>query len=85
MPDLSLDVDFKDNIFSVILPKKDFEFILSRRNNIIIFNLSFVLLPTEVYFISEKESYKKNTLIAYNIGHDKIILILSIKLVALYI
>lgn len=56
--------------------KKNFKFISNKKNSIIIFNLSFVLLPTKVDFISEKQDYKKDMLVVYNTRYVKIVFIL---------
>lgn len=47
------------------------------------FYLSFVLLPIEIDPILEKQSYKKNALVAHGTNYIEIVLILSIKVVAL--
>lgn len=52
--DLSPDANYKNSGFSKILPKKSLEFVPNRKNGTATFNLSLVLLPAEVDFISEK-------------------------------
>lgn len=79
-----LDIDYKQGGFSNILLKKSFKFISSKRNGIIAFYLSFVLLPVEVNPISKKQNYKKDTLVIHSIGHVEIILVLLIEVVIFY-
>lgn len=67
------------------MPKKSFEFVLSKRDNIIIFNLDFILLPTEVDFILEKKGNKEDVLEAHKTGRIKTIFALSTKVVALHV
>lgn len=67
------------------LSTKNFEFILSKKGNIIIFDLSFILLLVEIHFIAKKQSYQENVFRAYGIGHVKIIFTLLIEVVRLYI
>lgn len=52
--DFYLNADYKQNRFSKTLTKKDFEFVLNRKNIIIMFYCSFVLLPVEVNLFPEK-------------------------------
>lgn len=56
---LSLDTGYQYNRFFKTLPNKNFKFILDKKYNIIAFNLSFILLLTEIDFILEKQSRKK--------------------------
>lgn len=65
--------------------KNRLEFILSSANNIVVFNLSFVLLLAKVNFILEKQNCKKGTSIVYNTSYIKKIFILLIKVLVFYI
>lgn len=47
----SPDIDYEGNRFSNVLAKKNLEFVLSGRNSIVAFNLSFVLLSLNIDFI----------------------------------
>lgn len=67
------------------MSKKDIKFVLYKRNNTIIFNLSFVLLQAEIILIAEKQSYKKDAFRPYSMGCVEIILTLLAKIVSLYI
>lgn len=67
------------------MPKKNIKFFPNGRDSIVAFKLSLVLLLAEVNLISEKQGRKKNTLGAHGTGHVEIVLILSIKVIALYI
>lgn len=82
---LGLDISHKNSRFSKILLKKSFEFVSSRRNGIVAFNLGFIVLPVEVDPILEKYSYKRDTLGARGTNHMKIVLALLIKVVVLNI
>lgn len=81
---LGSDVDYKPDRFFKILLEKNFKFILSRRTNIITFNLSFILLLAKVNSILEKQSCKKDEFETYNISYLKIIFILLIKKIVFY-
>lgn len=48
---LCLDVDHKQDRFTKTLSEEGFKFILNKKNNTIVFNLSFVLLIAEVNLI----------------------------------
>ena len=82
--DLSLDVSYKQGRFSKALSEKSFKLVLSKRNGIIVFNLSFVLLPAEVDPISEKQGCKRDAFVAYGSGRVKIIFTLSNEVIALH-
>lgn len=83
--DFSLKANYKSNRFSKTLPKKSFKFVLSSKNNIVAFNLGFMLLPAKVDSIWEKQSCKRYTLEACDPGYVKIVLALLTKVVAFYI
>lgn len=51
---LSLDISYKQDEFFKILLEKNLEFVSSRRNNIVSFNLGLVLLLIKVDLIIEK-------------------------------
>lgn len=67
------DADHKGDRFSKVLPEKSFEFILSRRDGIVAFNLGFVPLLVKIDFILEKQGRKEDALGAHGIGHVKIV------------
>lgn len=83
--DFSSDAGYKSDRFFEILPKKGIEFVASRRNDTVVFNLNFMLLPTKVDHILEKQGYKKIMLGARDTSHIKIVLILLTKVVILHI
>lgn len=66
------------------MPDKDFKFALSKANNIIVFNLSFVLLLAKVELISKEQGRKADALVVCSSGNIKIILALFTKIVALH-
>lgn len=81
----SLDAGYKCGRYSETLPKKDLKFDLSRGNDIVIFNSSFMLLPIEINLITEEQDYKNDMCITCDINCVKIIFILPTKIIALYI
>lgn len=82
--DLGLDVGYKQNTFSKILPEKNFKFVPSKRNSIVVFILGLVLLSVESDFILKKQGRKRDTLVVYNTSYIKMILTLLREVVALY-
>lgn len=82
---LSPDIDYNLDRFFKILPKKNLKVVLSKRDNIIVFDLSFILLTSKIDSIIDKQSCKKNALKACGIGYIEIIFALLIKIIALYI
>lgn len=81
---LSPEVSHKLVGFSKTLLEEGFEFVSTRRDGIIAFNLRFVLLPAEVNPISEKQGHEKNVFVAHGSGRVEIILRLLTKVIALY-
>lgn len=73
---LSPNIDQKQSRFSKTLC---FKFVLSKKDNTIAFNLSFVLLSAEVDLIQKKQGFKKDTFKACDTDRIKIILLLSTK------
>lgn len=67
------------------MSKKSFKFVLYKRDGIIAFNSSFMLLLAEIGPISKEQSCERNIFITRSTGHTKIILILSTKVVTFYI
>lgn len=82
---LSSDAIYKCNRFSKIILEKSLKFISNKKNYIVAFNLSFVLLSVKVNPILEKQDYKKDALVAYGTSHIKIILILLTNVIVFYI
>lgn len=62
--------------------KKRLKFVLSKRDNIIIFNISFILLPAKIDLILEKQSCKKNILKTCGTGYIKIVFTFLTKVIA---
>lgn len=52
--DLSFNTGYKDDKFFKTLLRKDFKFVLNKKNDIIAFNLGFMLLLAKDVLISEK-------------------------------
>lgn len=73
---LGSDAGYKQGRFSEILPEKSLEFVLSKESNIVAFNLNLVLLSLKIDSILEKQSCKRDALVAYSTSHIKIILAL---------
>lgn len=80
-----LNAYYKQNKFFKILSKKNLKFISSRRNNIVTFNLSFILLLTKVNSNSKKYINKKEIFITRDFTYIKMIFILFKKIVIFYI
>lgn len=78
------DVSHKKGEFSEILSEKDLKFILSKKSNIIAFNLSLVLLLAKVDLVTEEKSCKKNAFKTNSIGYIKKIFALPAEGVAFY-
>ena len=81
---LGLDASYERDRFSEILLEKGLEFVLSRRNSIIVFNLSFILLLVKINPVLEKQSCKNDAFVVRTFGRVKIILTLLIKVIVLY-
>lgn len=77
-------VIYKWNRFFKILLKKNFEFVLYKKNNLVLLNLSLMLLLTEVDPISENPGHEKNAFIICGTNCVEIILILLTKIVIFY-
>lgn len=71
--DLSLDASYKSGRFLETLAKKSNEFVPNRMDSIVIFNLSLVLLPTEIDLILEEQGCKKDILGPQSTGHVKMV------------
>lgn len=82
--DFSSDAYYKYNRFFKTLLEKSLEFVLYKKDGIIVFNLSLVLLPAKIDLITEKQNCKKDTFRDCGTNYVKIILALLAKVVALY-
>lgn len=82
---LYLDIGYKRDRFSEILQEKSFKFVSNKENSTFIFYLSLMLLSAEANLVIEKQSYKKDMLMACNTSHVKIIVALSTEIVILYV
>lgn len=78
------DVGHKWDEFFEVLLKKSLKFVPNKESGPITLNLGFMLLPTEVDLILEKQSCKENALMAYGTSCVKIILALLTKVIPLY-
>lgn len=83
--DFSPNASYKDVEFFETLPEKDFEFVLSKGDGIVIFNLGLVLLPAEVDPILEERDRKEDALGARGISRVEMVLALSTEVVAFHI
>lgn len=79
----NLDADQKQNRFSKILLKENFEFILNR-GIAIIFKLNVILLLAEIDLVAKKQNCKKNAFKAYGTSCVEIIFGLLTKIVTFY-
>lgn len=75
----------KCNRFFKILLKEGLEFVSNKKSNSVPLNLSFILLPTEVDPILEKQGHKGDALVACDISHVKMIFTLLSEVIILYI
>lgn len=83
--DFTSDVINKYGAFFKTLLEKDFEFVLSKKSNPVLLNLSFMLLPAKLDSISKKKIYKKDVLMACDTGFVEIIFTLLAEMITLYI
>ena len=82
--DLSPDVNHKQGGFSKTLPEEGLEFVSSKRDGIVAFNLRFLPLPAKVNLVSKKQGCKKDRFMACSSGRIKMILTLSTKVIAFH-
>lgn len=82
---LSSDASYEGSGFSKALLEKSLEFVPSRKDGTVTFNLGLVLLPVEVNPIPKKQGYKGYALRAHDTWRVKIILALLTKIIALYV
>lgn len=85
MLNLDLNINYKYNRFLKILLEKSLKFVLNKKNNIIVFNLRFVLLLVEMNLILKKQSHQKDAFIICDISRIKIIFVLLSNMVVFYI
>lgn len=78
----TLDIIHKHSKFSKALSKKDFEFVPIGDSGLVTFNLSLILLPTEVNLIPKEKNYKKDVFVAFSPSSFKIIFALLTKVIA---
>lgn len=83
--DFSPNVGHKSSRFFKTLPKKGFEFVPSRKNNIVAFKLDFMLLPAKINPISEKQGHKRNMLRDCGTSGTEIVFTLLTEVIVLYI
>lgn len=67
------------------MPDKGLEFVPKRKIGIVTSNLSFLLLPAEINPVPKKQGRKEDAFVVRVSGRVKIILILLVKVVALYV
>lgn len=80
-----LNVNYKWDKFSKTLSKKSLKFVPNREVSTVVFNLSLVLLPVEIYLIAKKQGSKGDALMAHDTSCVKKILTLLIKVIIFYI
>lgn len=79
------DISYKQCKFFETLLEKGLKFVLSKRDDILTFNLGLMLLPSEIDPIVEKQGRKKDAWVACGTGDIKMVFVLLIKIIALYI
>lgn len=82
---LNLDAGYIYSRFSKTLLEKSLIFVTNKKNNIIVFNLSLMLLLAKIDLIPEKQSYKKDVFMICGTGYNKIVFALLKKKSTLYI
>lgn len=82
---LGLDISYKQSRFFEVLLKKSLKFVLNKKSGLVTLNFDLILLLVKVDPILEKQSYKRDALLACSISYIKMILVLSKKVVSLYI
>lgn len=83
--DFSLNINYKQDRFCLILLKKNLEFVSSSGDDTVTFVFNFMLLLAKVDLILKKLDYKENVLMACGFGHIKIIFALLIKVITFHI
>ena len=82
--DLGPDASYEQSRFFETWPEKDFKFVPSRKDSIVTFNLSFVLLQAEINPVLEERGCKRDAFMAHGSGCVEMILILSKEIIAFY-
>lgn len=77
-------ISHKSSKFSKTLLEKSLEFVSSRKDNTVTFNLDFVLFPVEIDPILKEYCYKRNAFAARGTGCVEILLPLLIEVIVLY-
>ena len=82
--DFTPDIINKRDKFSKTLSEECLEFVPSEGSDSVLLNLSFVLLPAEVDFISEKQGRERDALVARGTGRIEIIFTLLAEVITLH-
>ena len=82
--DLGPDISHKQGGFSETLLKEGLQFVPSREDGIVAFNLCFVLLPAEINPILEEWGREGDAFVARGSGRVKMVLTLSTEVIALH-
>lgn len=80
-----LDIIYKRSRFLTLFIKKDLQFVLYKKDDLIIFEQSLILLPAKANFILKEQRCKRDTFVALGSSIFRIVLILLAKVEALYI
>ena len=83
--DFTPDIVNKRSRFFKTLSEKSLKFVPSEGSNPVPLNLSLVLLPAEVDFISEERGRKEDALVACSTSRIKIIFTLPAEVVTLHV
>ena len=83
--DFGLDASYKRGGFFETLPQKSLQFVPSRGDGIVVFNLSFLLLPAEVNPVLKEQNCKKDAFVVYGSGRVEMIFTLLIEVIILHI
>ena len=82
--DFDPDASHKQGGFSKTLLEKSLEFVPNKKDSIVAFNLSFVLLPAEINPVLEEQRRKKDAFVASGPGCIKMILKLLTEVITIY-
>lgn len=83
--DPTLDAIYKYNRFFKTLLEKNFKSVLNRKDSIVTFYLSFVLLLLKIGPLFKEQNCKQNVFRTYSIGNIKIIIALLVEIITFYI
>ena len=82
---LGPDTSYKQGRFPKTLLEKSLQFLLSKKNDIVAFDFSLILLLIEIDSIPEEQSRKRDALRACGTGRIEIVFAFLTEVIALYV